>query len=224
MVLPDPSVTITLYSPTVSGNIGENVAGASVTVTLKRTVSGGSPADVAAATTTTDSNGNWGLSLAAENPSSGPANAYSNAGYPGSYPAADQLVVHYAPPSGRSTTVPEDATYSSAYFLSAYSNISADGSTVTESQNYGGCTAVSFVIDGTAQPAVQQLNGSCGFTPTAPLTDQDYVQVELTRSTTDTTNQSLSNVTAISDVGLLGVGGAPTCSADLVSGRSSART
>ena len=224
IVLPSPSVTITQYSTGVSGNIGENVAGVSVTATLERS---GAMTEVAVATTTTDASGNWTATLAPENPPNGPANAFS---------LGDQLAVHYAPPSGQTTTVPEDTTYASAYstgastvvqFVGSQSTIAGDGSTLSGPSVYstaGPCAGLSFVIDDSAHATTQQPNGTCVFAPSPSLTDQDHVQASSTTSYRDATTGSSSALTAISDVGLLGVnggypgGGAPTCTGDLVSG------
>ena len=222
-VLPQPSVTIAQYSPAVSGNIGENVAGVSVTVTLQRLVT--SPTtmrDVASATVTTDSSGNWTATLAPENPPNGPPNAFTPQQYSN---GPDQLDVRYAPPSGQATTLPDDTTYTNTYnlFLGNQNTISADGSIITSNVSVygpgGRCTGLSYIVDGTTHSATQQPNGKCAYSPTSSLTDQDHVQASSTTSYSDTTNGSSSLLTGISDVGLRGVTGAPTCSADLVSGQ-----
>lgn len=226
IVLPDPGVTITQYSPTVTGNIGESVAGVSVTATLKR--SSVALTDVATATTTTGPDGSWSLTLAPENPSTGPPNAVTGYG--------DQLALQYAPPSGQTTTVPADTTYGSTYydsvrFLNASSTIATDGLTITGPPAFqvnGSCASLSFMIDGAANATTQQPNGACALSLGTPVTDQNRVQASFTSPYKDAANGAPSNLTTISDVGLPGTGqtssyggnglGPPTCSADLVSG------
>ncbi len=203
-VLPDPSVTITPYSSAVSGNIGESKAGVTVTATLERRNGAGGATPVTSTTSTTDATGGWSLSLA--------PHAFVGGG-------GDQLAVHYAPPAGQTVTVPEDTTYAGQYDPTA--EISADGAAINESNYVGPCGNVSFLINGTAHPATTRPNGSCSFSPSSALTDQDHVQSAVTHpSYTDATNGSSSILTTVSDVGLPGLSqGPPTCTGDLVSGQ-----
>jgi hypothetical protein len=85
---------------------------------------------------------------------------------------------------------------------------------------YYACTNVSFLINGSPHVSTPGPNGQCLLGPDQVLNDQDHVQASVAnQSYQDQTNGSASTLTAVSDVGLLGVGpvGAPTCSADLVS-------
>ena len=61
--LPLPQVSLTQFSPTVSGNIEHHKAGVSVTVNLLRASASGAPVAVASRSTTTASDGSWSVSL-----------------------------------------------------------------------------------------------------------------------------------------------------------------
>jgi hypothetical protein len=61
--LPLPQVHLTQFSPAVSGNIENNTAGVSVTVTLLRASASGTPVTVASGSATTASDGSWSVSL-----------------------------------------------------------------------------------------------------------------------------------------------------------------
>lgn len=229
-VAPEPALTVTRYSPTMSGNVGESVSGVGVTLTLTRGVAGGTTifgaTTVAIGSGTTDATGGWTATLS---PSvAGPADAFGA--------VADQLLVHYSGPAA----LPPDMTYAltpygpnSVQFLGDASTISADGKTIAvPSQGYGPgttCTSESFVVNGSAaQPTSPGTSGDCIMTPVSPVSDQDHVQAEFTSTYPFSTSGSgpISNLTTLSDVGMLGVGQAeasgapaPTCSGDLVSGQ-----
>jgi hypothetical protein len=205
-VLPDPSVTVTEYSPAVSGKIGEPVPGVSVTITLERSTGGIGPMSaVTTAHATTDGSGRWSVDLSPHGVVGG--------GFTG--PASDELAVQYAGPPGQ--TVPDDTTYA-PLFLGFETSISTDGSTITGPSVYPGCNDVSFVIDGIQHAASTGTDGRCSFTPGSALTDEDHVQALSINPSYPSTNGSWSSLTTVSDVGLLGTtGGPPTCTADLVS-------
>lgn len=220
-VVPLPSVTITQYSPAVSGNIGESLAGVTVTVGLERPTGVGiATRQVAAATATTIADGSWTATLAPANPSSGPNNAFGAVG--------DQLTTHYAPPSGSpSATVPADLTYSDTgtfapngvFFQGGSTLIAADGSAISDNGVTGpDCSALSFVIDGAVNATGATTNQACTFQASPSVTDAKHVQASYTAQFQ---GSSVANLTTISDVGLLGVGtiGGPACSGDLVTGQ-----
>jgi hypothetical protein len=204
-IVPVPSITITKYSGSLSGNIGENVAGVSVTVSLEREAGDRSQVTVATKTASTDANGAWSATL--------PSNAF---GAPD-----DELSVSYAigsAPGG--TTPPADTLYdgdeNAVPFQGQDSQISADGTTI--SGLFGECPGLSFIVNnGTPQPTTFDSNtGWCDYTPTNAVTDNDHVQASFTQTQQDDNGIS-SIVTAIDDVGLPGAGtGAPTCAGDLV--------
>ena len=227
-VAPEPALTLTQYSPTVSGNSGGNVAGIGVTLTLMRSGFNGTfsgTTTVATGSATTDSSGHWTSTLA---PSvTGPADALGA--------LFDQLLVHYSGPG----TLPPDVTYTSfggpnsVTFLGASSTLSTDGKSVAAPSQLVGlvspCAAEGFVVNGgAAQPTSQTANGDCVFTAATALTDQDHIQAQVTYTYASGTSGAgpVSNLTTLSDVGLLGVGNdetrgaaAPTCTADPVSGQ-----
>jgi hypothetical protein len=215
-ILPTAGITFTQYSPKVSGTIGEAANGVSVHLTLERFAGiNVAPRTVATATTTTNASGNWSATLT---PSvAGADDAFAVDG--------DQLVVTYSGgPAG--TVLPSNTTYdeNSVDFAGSNTTISSDGGTVVSSAGFN-CTSVKILVDGTANNTTS-ANGQCKFSPAAPLTDNNHVQTQFTNQLTDPTANTVSNVTTLSDVGLLGVGfnsgqgeGAPTCTADLVSGQ-----
>src|ERR1700729_1355643 len=152
-VLPVPSITITQYSPEVSGNVGENLAGVQVAVSLHRPTDLGPTTDqVASASTTTSADGSWTATLS---PSvTGPADAFGAAG--------GQLTTQYSPPIGMpSAPVPAILTYADSgvfgpdgqMFQGDRSMISADGTTITsQSVAEPDCPSLSFIIDGHTEP------------------------------------------------------------------------
>lgn len=204
-VLPYPSVNLTEYQPSVSGNIGESDAGVGVSVALER---GGQ--SVASASTKTAPDGSWSTTLL--NPNSAAEGVTS----------LDTVVVSYQAPSGSSgMTIPDVSTYAAPAFSGEGATISADGDSVSLPYAYPSCAAqYAVIVNGQSQPAATAPVSGCTFTPSKPLTDADAVQVASTVSEHDPTNGALSSLTTTSDAGLLGVaGGAPICSADLVSGQ-----
>jgi len=191
-VLPDPAVVLTAYSGAVSGNIGESVAGVDVTLAL---ASLGTPsAPLASASAITNAQGGWSAILSPESGISIPAVA--NAG---------DLTVSYTAPAGQTTAVPDSTTYAPNFYPTA--TIAADGTSITTGDaSSDGCAAWGFLVNGTAAstvPATQSYS-SCLFTLASPLTDEDDVQSQYTSSYTDQTNDSLSQLTTVSDLGLLG--------------------
>jgi hypothetical protein len=228
---PVPAVTITLYSAAVSGNVGEAEAGVTVTATLERGTSSFplSLVDVASGTTVTDANGGWSLSMAPVSPAA--------VGTQGFDPNGDWLHVQYASPAGQSVEVPSDSTYASSEggspvptemsFVGDLSSVSADGSTVVGPAGVD-CGSLSFVIEGTAHPSSSDSDGDCVYKPVTPLTDEDHVQATWTASNTFADAgfptggpPAPSVVTTLSDVGVVGATGAPTCQGDLVTGQVS---
>jgi hypothetical protein len=223
---PTASVTLTQYSVAVSGNINPGTsgnAGASVTLTLERPVGDGTTRDIASRTATTLDDGSWSTTLAPENPSSGPVNAFGE--------SADQLVVAYTPGTSTGLTLPGNSTYDDGVggvrFDGARSTISADGQTVAAPYDGNGCSDVTFLIDAATPITTSQDGiGNCAATPGSPLADQNRVRASYTSSYSSTETGTTSDLTTLSDVGLLGVGsgeaqgqGAPTCTGDLVSGQ-----
>jgi hypothetical protein len=217
----DPSVTITEYSPTVSGGLGQNVAGVGVTARLERGT-GSFPLTldtVASATTTTDANGNWALTMIPT--AGGPADGFD--------PGGDWLEVQYTATAGTYLPVPAPVTFaadqgnspaSSVVFAGAQSMISSDGETITAppvSATPGSgpsCAPVGFLIDAVAHATSLGADGACAFDPSTPVSDENHVQAVLT-STYDDGSSASTTLTTISDVGVLGAGPS-SCSADLV--------
>jgi len=218
-VLPVPSVTITQYSPALSGNIGENLAGVQVAVHLLRPTDLGSTTDqIASASTTTSADGSWTATLS---PSvTGPADAFGAAG--------DQLTTEYSPPIAMpSVPVPASLTYADSgvfgpdgqMFQGDRSIISADGTTITsQSVTEPDCASLSFIIDGHTEPAAAAGTGNCQLSPSSAMSNADHVQAAYTG---EYQGETVANLTTVSDVGLLGTGavGAPTCTGDLVTGQ-----
>ena len=226
-VTPVPALTLTQYSPTVTGNAGESTSGISVSLTLVRgestigTIAGGTTVGTAVATT--NSTGDWAATLTS---SIGPPNDVAFG------VLFDELLVHY---SG-SGTLPPDVAYSlmggmynSVQFLGDSSTISTDGGTVSLSNRGQGCAGEGVLVNGgAAQGTSSGANNDCVYTPATALTDQDHVQARFAYTYSSGTGGSgvTSNLTTVSDVGLLGVGAseasgvpAPTCTVDLVSGQ-----
>jgi Collagen triple helix repeat (20 copies) len=231
-VAPVPSLTLTQYSPDVSGNMGEPGSGMIVTLTLSRgtyayPVTVETP--VATATAPVDSNGAWSATLTSKFDASDKA-AF---GLPG-----DELLVQYSDPAG-SSTMPPDMTYAltantagSVSFLGGASTISADGGIVALPGG-GSCADHTVVVnddDATPHATTLGANNDCVYLPTPRLTDQDHVQARYAYTYPVSMGMGspgpISNLTTLSDVGLLGAGAgeangapAPTCSVDLVSGQ-----
>jgi Collagen triple helix repeat (20 copies) len=220
-VVPLASVTLTQYSPSISGNIGESVSGVVVTASLQR-----DSTTVATASATTDSSGNWSLVL--DPVVAGPKDAFGAAN--------DELDLAYTAPSGSpNQLVPPSAAYTASGLGALLDfgpsvGISPDGDSILgpafyNSEGVGNCADLSFAINGgTAQPSTLDSEGDCELDPGSPLTDEDLVQAVLTTAQTSP-NGFWSGVTAKSTVGLVGVydgsqiagTGPPTCQVDLVS-------
>jgi hypothetical protein len=216
-VRPAPSVTLTRFSPAVSGNIGENVAGVSVTVTLTRRelTPFGQPIVVATLSATTDASGNWNGPLANTNPATGPQRA----------PATDQDTVTVAYAQGGApggTTLPVNGAYAGDFVDLDSAVVAANGSfaELPDLTGSGTCTDVSFIVDGGAPQATTSTGSSCRRTFVSPVTEQNAVAVRVKGLQADA-----SILTRISPVGMLGAGitpntdsGVPMCDGDLVDG------
>jgi hypothetical protein len=208
LVTPMAAVTIAKYSPSVSGNIGEGVAGASVSLALLRANQSGPPTQVAGATVGTGVDGSWSATLT---PTAG---AVADApGAPG-----DVLSITYAQgtaPGG--TTLPVNASYGvdQLEFVGQASTISGNGTTISSTIS-GNCPSLTYTIDGVTHATSPGAGGACDLTGQS-LTDQDHVQALFAQPVFDS-HENTSNVTTVDDVGLLGVpdSGGPTCSGDLV--------
>lgn len=212
-VAPLATVSVTHYSPALSGNLGEALAGVGVNVALVR-----SGITIAGAAATTDGAGAWSGRLVPTNPASGPPHGVGR---------TDVLTVSYSPPAGNpSALVPADFSYGGSStpfsFAGSQSEISADGSSLSSSTGSGNkpvgqpCQALRFKIDGTVHVPTS-TGGGCQLSPGAALTDQDHVQGVLSTKFGPSGGQAVSRTT--DDVGLLGEGaGAPSCNADLVTG------
>lgn len=214
-IRPTAGIVFTQYNPKITGTIGESVTGVTVKLTLDRFVGGTSaPRAVATGSTTTNASGQWAITLT---PSVAGANdAFAVEG--------DQLVVTYSG-GAAGTVLPVNTTYdeSGVDFAGQSTTISSDGKTVAAS--VGPCSNVTIQVDGTTN-ATASASGLCQFKPSTALTDNNHVQTHFAEKVLDETSNMNSNVTTLSDVGLLGEGfaagegqGAPTCSADLVSGQ-----
>jgi hypothetical protein len=219
VVLPTGSVTLTRFSQAVSGDIGENVAGVSVTVNLqRRTSDSDDPVNVATLTTTTQADGSWSGTLSNVNPAGGPPRA--------PFIDADRVSVHYSAPAG--TTTPVDSVYRPSFDNLDSARIAADGS-FAEYFDVNDCADATFVVNGTSKPTTGDPEDSgCQASFTPSVTDDDTVLLRATNRQFDG-----SRLTLVSPVGLLGTGvstnddddflssGVPTCSGNLVTGEVS---
>jgi hypothetical protein len=211
-VAPDAAVTVTEYSPTVSGDIGETVAGVSISATLDRSDASGAETVVASGTATSASDGGWSLSLAPETGTV--ADGFGASG--------DELSLSYGSgtaPAG--TILPADATLTNGGNVIFESGSSINGAgTLVSSDDTGDCSTLNYIVDGTSESTISDA-AACQYSPAKVLTDNDHVQAAVTSAETVDDAGDLGTVTAIDDVGLLGVpatDGAPTCTADLVYG------
>lgn len=214
VVTPLASVTLTQYSTTVTGNIGENVAGVSVSLSGALPASyGNSPTyvTVASGSTTTSASGDWSITLA-------PTNAAYGA-EPAGQPEENYAITYSGGPSG--TTLPADVAGTLPTPPITYgASVNATGTTVqipAGCQVQGGSYGTAVIIDGTSYEAAYNGSEQCVYSPISPLTDSDTVQAETTQPTTVDSNGDLLVVTAIADAGLVGGGSSqPACAADLV--------
>ena len=200
---PFPSIQVTEDSAQISGNAGEDVAGVRVSLELVR---GG--LDVASATATTSGAGAWTAALSLG----------GNGGSPIGVTGGDTLDVSYAAPAGQTTTVPATSSYGPlAYELfNVTANILSDGSMVN-TPSEGGCGNQGLLVNGVAETFTQQ-GEECAYSPINPLTAQDDVEGTDSVTTPSAPDGSESTLEGIAPAGLPGAtGGAPICSADLVS-------
>ena len=215
VVTPEAAVTITQYSPAISGNVGESVAGVSVSIALKRFDLNNNLVTVASATASSGANGGWNATLT---PTTGSeADAFGA--------VEDSLVVTYAAgtsPGG--TTLPNNSTYSNGgnatevpFSQTAQIN---SGGTLASTDNQVGCASTAFIVDGTSH-ATASGPSVCQYAPGTALTDNNHVQVAQTESANNGSSGPVSLITAIDGVGLLGVPAddqAPSCEYDYVYG------
>ncbi len=194
---PIASVSVTAFSPNVSGNIGEQVAGVSVSVALMRQ-GPISYIQVASGSAVTQPGGSWSLTLS---PVHGPLPN-----------GTDQLDVAYATGSAPPRTpLPGSFVYQPVFLGGA---ISADGSTITV--DGGPCRAFSVIVDGTPHPPTN-VDGACTYSPSPAVTDGDHVQVAYTSESSSP--PTTADLTSIVDAPLLGGPGfPPSCLIDLVFG------
>lgn len=205
---PVASVRVTEYSPRVSGNIGEGVAGVGVTVSLVR--AGGT---VATGSGTTSGTGGWSVVLTAA------MGLDHGVVPPGVF--TDGLAVDYAPPAASpATVVPPDASYAFVAF-SRDAHITPDGSTIIAEDGSvvsapigQPCPAVRFIVNGATKVPVFAAHHKCHYSPAAPLSDADHVQAQLTQTVSQ--NGGTSRVSGVVDAPLVGLGTRPTCTGDLV--------
>jgi hypothetical protein len=202
-----PSVTLTQYSQTIRGNIGQNVAGVTVSATLSRWGRYDAPPVVINAGGITNSDGSWSVTLPA------------GVGYGMPF---DTLALSY---TGGGVTIPSATYTSGSYpgvpFPGGLATISADGNTLAMQAS---CLGMSFVVDGGSPlPTALDSSNSCAVTLSSPVTDANHVQAVYTNSSYSENGQAPSSLTAISDVGLVGTGfreaqgvGPPICSVDLI--------
>lgn len=198
-----PLVQVSLYSGTVTGNIGTATSGVTVQVSLDRA---GTTVAIAPSVVT-DTSGDWTAQLPSHSPSD----------------ASDEVVVSY---SGTGAPTPASSTYTDVNQLASAAVIAADGSEITidcadlgvdcgssvpVSVTYGnGSTALL-----TATPDVDG-NFSASFSPN--VSQDDTVTVDPAYAYSDGTNLQTAFSASLPGVGTLDqLGyGAPTCSADLV--------
>jgi hypothetical protein len=204
--VPATSVSATRFSGAVSGNIGENVAGVSVTVTLVRPDQTDSPVDVATLTASTNSSGAWSGTLTNTAPTGGPPRVPSS---------VDDLRVQYS-----RGTAPQGTLLSGTqtFMLGGYPSgtIAASGD-AADFESGGDCANRSFIVNGTPVSTTQvTVDGTpfCEATFNPHVTDEDLI---LARSTTQTFDGS--HLTRTAPMGLVGAGiDTPSCTGNLVSG------
>jgi hypothetical protein len=222
-----PTVTLTRFSPVISGNEGVSPSDATTfTVTLTRSADNGSPRVVATGTGDVNADGSWSTTLvpSATTPGSrtqavAMLSYYYSSDYPNYARATDVVTVHYA---GTGAPVDDVANAQGASRFDANSDhatLSADGShAVYRTMFFRGCAAsVSFIVDGS--PLASTGNADvCSASFASPfLTDDNHLQIQVL--------EPLYGETRIQDVGLAGAGpadgqgtGAPSCDAELVAG------
>jgi IPT/TIG domain len=211
-----PSVTITQFSPAVSGNIGTPTSGVGVEVSLRRV-----DQVVDSATTTTEATGDWTATLPTHAPSSD---------------REDTLTVAYS-----GAGAPANATYERSLVNSGYAYIAPDGSEILIAGVYGFDNTpaaipvtVHYASSDTTEEfeATPESYGIYRATFPTDVTAADTVTVEASGEVE--TGSNVSDLSVVYTTGLPGVGpglklegggssfrGAevPRCSADLVDAR-----
>jgi hypothetical protein len=210
-VAPLPSVRLTRFSPALSGDLGRDEAGVSVTATLRRQALNGTLITVAQLTTTTDATGAWSGQLANVNPTGGPQRA--------PYRSDDFVTLSY---SGGTAPLPPSTIYTLDPDELDVTRMPADGS-FAEFATFESCTAVQFQRGSDPPQSTTNIPATtlCRANFSPPLTDNDDVSLILTRQAGNG-----STLTTVSPTGVLGTGfvpderpgGVPTCEGDLVSG------
>jgi hypothetical protein len=213
VVTAEPAVTITEYSPAVSGNIGAAAAGVAVTAYLERVGLDGNEDVVAAGTASTGSNGAWSTTLTATTGST--PDAFGASG--------DELVITYAAgtaPSGIVLPAAETLLQNENVPFETGSTINAGGTEIA-SDDVADCFTLTYAVDAGARNSTTADAQGCQYEPGVAVTDNDHVQAVETEAETVDGAGDVATVTAIDDVGLLGVpaeDGIPTCTADYVYG------
>lgn len=213
--LSDPSVIVTRWSPTVSGNEGTAPNGpTSVTISLSRIDGTGERRVVASGAATVAGEGSWSATLVPE-ATAPPARSHAPA-LPG-----DQLDVQYT-----GASVPPDQAVGPGLFYDILDSatLSADGSHADYVSSTGDCSTVTFDANGslvptTLHPAATPSDvDTCRADFFPPLSSDDSLQVRDAGIMFDA-----PEVEGVEDVGLPGAAagdgqgaGPPTCDADLV--------
>ncbi len=240
-ITPLPSVTVTEFGTAVSGNIGEAIAGVTVSAALNRPTGApaGSPQSttVANGTATTAADGSWSVTLSPTTGTAPDGFAPSN---------GDFLSLSYSGgPTG--TTVPASFEYGSdsngngseVPFKGSLSQVNSAGTVVGGPDLFDStmkeCAPLSFIIGGTPHASTPGTTfagsgggNDCEFT-TAAATDSTVIQAQFTTQVTQTVtglnpgnlvSGEASNLVTVQRVGLPGTGanGAPTISVDQVFG------
>jgi hypothetical protein len=211
--LADPSVTLTRFSPVISGNEGMSPSDpTTVAVTLTRSA-GETTRVVATGTGDVAADGTWSTTLVPSSTTPGSrtqAVARFHSNYvPGPW---DVVTVHYA-----GTAAPADQTFntdsSSFIYPLDWATLSADGSHADAyPQPFDCASSLSFTADG--GPLLPTAGFPCRANFAPVLTDDNHLQIRL---------GPIDGEIRIQDVGLTGSstreaqgGGPPTCDADLV--------
>ena len=234
VVVSEPSVTLTQFSPVVTGSFPVSLSNLQVVVTLSRFTAGSGYAPVAIGTFAGGLAVNtlptqlqlgatgeqpWKLALKPL-PGYGPV-AF---GAPG-----DQLTITYSSNSPKDPFKPITQTFTLGQnvFFEDESSVSADGFTVSSDDIPGAnCSELQYIVDGTTDSTTPTRTGACVYTNGVALTDADTVEAAFTQQDVGDSLGDAADITTIDDVGLPGVpasasntvGNQPTCSADLVYG------
>jgi hypothetical protein len=216
-----PTVNVTAYSKTVTGNIGSSTSGVKATVSLLR---GNPPTAVATVTSAgTNASGEWTATLPTHAP--GDARDILNVSYSGT--GAPSGTFAYGGSNGSGPCSPCEPAPTLLGFLSGKVSIESSGDTITiectNAPGGGTCSKVAVSVDGAPTEATKEEGGQkYSLTFGKAVTPGDSVLVSATVPVTGP--PSASSFTLTVPAPLPGATGfsrgpviAPTCQGDVVS-------